>query len=83
MDAAGGERQEAIPNGMKLMPGVSSEQLSNAFQAERVGKKSVLEACLLWRGMMDIRAMAKRTRATYSTVRGRLVRKGLWPGKAV
>ena len=74
-DSADGERQEAIPKGKEFMPRVSTEQLYNAFKAERVGKsKSILEACVLRRGSMCIRAMAKRIRVSYSTVRGWLER---------
>ena len=74
-DFADGERQESIPKGKKFMPRVSTGQLSNAFKAERVGKsKSILEACVLRRGSMGIRAIAKRIRVSYSTVRGWLER---------
>ena len=74
-DATDGERQEAIPKGGKFMPKVSTEQLYNAFRAERVGKsKLILEACLLRRDSMGIRAIARQIRASYSTVRGWLVR---------
>ena len=62
-DLADGKRQEAIPKGKEFMPKVSTEQLYSAFKAERVGKpKSILEACLLRRGSMGIRAIAKRIR---------------------
>lgn len=61
--------------GEKFMPEGNAEQLANAFKAERVGKsKSILEACLLRRDSMGIRAIAKRIRAFHSTVRGWLVR---------
>ena len=74
-DFTDGERQEAIPKGKKFMPRVSTEQLANAFRAERVGKpKSILEACVLRRGSMGIRAIAKRIRVSCSTVRGWLIR---------
>ena len=57
------------------MPKISTEQLYNAFKAERVGKsKFILEACLLRRDSMGIRAIARRIRASYSTVRGWLMR---------
>ena len=70
-DATNGERQEAIPKSKEFMPKVSAEQLYNAFKAERVGKsKFMLEACLLRRCSMGIRAIAKRIRVSYSTVRG-------------
>ena len=53
------------------MPKVNTGQLANAFMTERVGKpKSILEACLLWRGSMGIRAIAKRIRVSYSIARG-------------
>ncbi|MBI1658889.1 MAG: helix-turn-helix domain-containing protein [Thaumarchaeota archaeon] len=74
-DATDGERQEAIPKGKEFMPKVSTEQLANAIKAERVGKsKSILEACLLRRSSMGIRAIAKRIRVSYSTARGWLTR---------
>ncbi|MBI1658334.1 MAG: helix-turn-helix domain-containing protein, partial [Thaumarchaeota archaeon] len=74
-DFADGERQEAIPKGKEFMPRVSTKQLYNAFKAERVGKsKFMLEACLLRRGSMGIRAIAERIRVSYSTVRGWLER---------
>ena len=39
-----------IPKGKEFMPKVSTEQLANAFKAERVDKpKSILEACFLRR----------------------------------
>ena len=73
--ATDGERQEAIPRGRKFMSKVSTEQFDNAFKAERVGKsKFILEACLLRRDSMGIRAIARRIRASHSTVRGWLVR---------
>ena len=75
VDATYGGRQEAIPRCKKFMPGVSTERLPNAFTAERIGKsKSILESCVLRRGMMGIWAIARRIRASYSTVRGWLER---------
>ena len=74
-DATYGERQEAIPKDKEFMPCVSTEQLANAFRAERVGKsKSILESCVLRRDSMGIRAIAKLIRVPYSTVRGWLER---------
>ena len=57
------------------MPQVGTDQLTAAFKKERVGKtKSMLEACLLRRQRVGIRAISKRIRVSYSTVRGWLVR---------
>ena len=69
------EQEEAVPKGMEFMPGVDTDQLTAAFKKERVGKpKSVLEACLLRRQKMGLRAISKRIRVSYSTVRGWLMR---------
>ena len=69
------EQEEAIPKGTEFMPGVDTDQLTAAFKKERVGKtKSMLEACLLRRQTVGIRAISERIRVSYSTVRGWLMR---------
>ena len=76
------EQEEAIPKGTEFMPGVDTDQLTAAFKKERVGKtKSMLEACLLRRQTVGIRAISERIRVSYSTVRGWLMRG--WCGFAI